>query len=1207
MKGSIHAARFLDIGVDEKLNATVPWHYEALDEQQRFATFDQAFEHYEGRVLLLGTPGSGKTTTLHNLALKLISEAQQEQTAPIPLLFNLSKFSNISPKRVSEQLNWLRQRKEPSEENPARVFEQWLIQMLVEMPVEGLNKQTAQQWINSGEIALLLDGLDEVNDSYVLSLTEIMNQTYFREHPLQTVVVCSRIIEYQPLQENKEARLRLNGAVILQPPTREQIDSYLEAAQALALRDALRDDVVLYEMAQTPLTLSMMTLAYGGQAPTDIQHDLPFLDRRRELLDIYVERMVQRTARREQGVPFDLNPDNDVPPRYPLHQTNHYLGWLAIKLSERMRTLFPLGRLYSFFSAQPKEAEARSVAIKNSVAMIAAWLIAVLTNAGLLMQEGWAAHWLWLTLIPLLAPLTVSLVALDDVATRWEEKRELGGAILSLIFFAFCFGLVNQALRELLPLQTHPAAIGVIVLALCLYGIYLSKPFEEKIGWERVRSFLWRLLKLLFALTLAATIAAAVGRDVKSALYGIALASYVIVFFGMRRSEFSDSKFWQYALAFVLISAGVVAVILSFGWLIGSRGLVALAVAITILFGLLFTDDKWVGTPLSLALAVVLGHLVGGPSVAVLAAVAVFLLYLVWLKAQTARAVEWLLLNPLLRVMLPLVNKTCFRYRSFLDYAADTMLLKHVGTEYEFVHRLLRDHFAIRELIPALSQAEGEKRIAIIQRLSRQGDSSFDALANLTTHSDSLIRRAAIEGLGRIAIPKVLPIMLERIQQDPDEEVRSAVVQSLRKIPSVEKIRVFRLAMRDTSPEVRRSVVAAYDDDTLFTKALHDKADIVFRQALIAITQRGRFAPQGKLFNSFILCRLGEALLVAEPSVSIGAAQVLRFFQKAEDEETRLALVERVIPALLAKCKDKDAQVRKAMIRVVSNIAQQNSATRQQAELKAVLLEALKDSSYDVRKEAIPGLASLGSPEALAVLRNLLDHGDLEYRSIVIEHLGRERDHLAVPALMKELTNPNLRYRAAVSLGSINDQSVVPQLLRWLEEERDSHRIPAIMALAMMNVRVAAPKLRQLLQRPPGRSRRYLGIASRLQAEDLRPYAACALGRLGDREALPDLLNLTPHAPIKLLFAQIGALRHFSQEIDIEKLLIQKSKQFSLGGQEDFVKKIFGDVHASLLEPLHSELMTQGFGQVLIYMRRNYRTFVWNIWKGSDDREFFLF
>ncbi len=1224
LKASIHRARFLDIGVDEKLNATVPWYYKALEGQQQFGTFDEAFVAYEGRVLLLGPPGSGKTTTLLNLAQKLISEAQKDQTAPVPLLFNLSKFSNISPTKVSEQLNWLRKEREPSEENPARVFEQWLIQMLIEMPVEGLNKHTAQQWVNSGEVALLLDGLDEVNESYVVKLAEIVNQTYFREHPLQILVVCSRIIEYQPLEEDKDARLRLNGAVTLQPPTHQQIDSYLEDAQALALRDALRDDDVLYEMAQTPLTLSMMTLAYGGEAPTDIPHDVPFLERRRKLLDTYVERMVQRTARREHIIPFDLNPDNDVPPRYPLRQTNHYLGWLAIKLSERMRTLFPLSRFYSFLSEQPQEVEARSLGSKYIVILIAAWLIAAFFNAGLLISEGLTSHLLWLAVVPLLAPLTVLLLALDvtEIGARLPAAVSKGTMFLGVVFFLLCFGFINRAVLTLVPLQLHSGVTSVLILALAGFILLLRDSFDDEESRDRIRNLLWRSLKLLFALTLAASIAAVMGSNVKFVPYGIAFGSCVILFFWLRRaSEFEDTKLWKYILSFIGITAVLivsgVALTFAVDWLIGSHDRVALAVAVTIVLGFLITKDKWVGTPLSMGLAVLAGNLAGGASVAALAAVGVMLFHANWLKAPVARILELFLLNPLLRVTLAIAKKICFRYQSFLDYATDTMLLKRVGTEYEFVHRLLRDHFAIRELIPALYQAEGEKRIAVIQRLSRQGDSSFDALANLTTHADSHIRRAAIEGLGRIGIPKVVSIMQERVRIDPDENVRAAVVQSLFKFKTEEKYQIFIAAMRDPSPEVRRATVANSRDSRLLGAALYDEADIVFRQALISIAEAVYFYPPNSSDVKPILPRLSEALLANNTSVNIGAALVLNNLYEyghpaitAGEDQT--VLVESVIPALVAKCKESNAKVREAMIKAISTMISRDIAVSQQAELKAVLMEALKDTNSGVRNNAVHGLANLQDAEALAALRDSLKDKHLDHRKIVIRELGRVRDGLAVPALMKELTNPKLRYQAAAALGSIADQSVVPQLLRWLEDERYDLQVSAIMTIDRLKVNLAGPKLRQLLRRPADGGKR-LGVLSWSQPEDLRPYAAVALGSLGDVDSLPDLCHLSTNDPLMLLVAKIRALRRFPPEVNVEKKLLQKIKELHPTEEDDLTRKISNVLRGGLIPEYRFEptLLNLNLAGLLSYLLEESVVSLHGIWKetgsrDTDDLAFFM-
>lgn len=1160
LKGSLHNVRFMDIGVDEKPNAAVPWHYRALDEQQRFATFDEAFEYYEGRVLLLGTPGSGKTTTLLNLAQKLIAEAQQDEDAPVPLLFNLSKFASVSERKVADEVTWLRKVKEQGEKSPARVFEQWLVQMLVEMPVEGLNRQVAQQWVEGNETALLLDGLDEVSDNYVLALAEIMSKSYLRERQSQIVVVCSRLIEYQPLQDNEDARLRLNGAVVLQTPTREQIDAYLKEAKAHGLRDVLRDDEVLYEMALTPLTLSMMTLAYDGQAPTDIPRDLPFLERRRELLDIYVKRMVQRTARRPLGTPFNPGSDKDVPPRYPLTLTYHYLGWLAVKLSERMKTLFPPGRLYSFLSEKPADVEVGVNGVKYGVAGIAAWLIAALTCAGLLAGGGRASDWVWLALSPLLAPLAVSFAALrvKTKDTRWGSKTETLNVALVTGFVFFYFGLANRALPALLPWRPSPLVTAVLGLAVLIFVASLGSNTPDKMWLAKTRVIAWRCVKILSALAAAGAITAAAAGAAYT-LEGVTAAACVLAFRAMR-PEFDDVPLWKYSLVFVLIGTGAVALTYWLGLLTDGRELSSLIVAVTVFIGIFSSVDRMIGVPLSLGPAVVLANAVGGPAVAVWAGVGVWLLHLSTLEARAARAAEWLLLTPLVRVVLALGRKTCFRYRPFLDYSADTMLLKHVGTEYEFVHRLLRDHFAIRELIPVVTKAEGEKRLAVIQRLSRQGDSSFDALANLATHTDAQVRRAAVEGLGRIAIPKVVPIMWERAQQDPDEVVRAAVMQSLGKFAVEEQIKFFMLAMKDASVEVRRAAVASTRNSDLLGYALTDESDVVFRQALVSIASITYFIPPHEMLNESVVRRLGATLRDSEGVVTIGVAVVMPVLCNylpywTGDRETSLASVGTVLPTLLDRCDDKNPTVRTGMVEAISSLSKYDIA-RQRPEVKTALMRALKDRDSRVRMAAISGLANLPSPETLAVLRASLNSGEDGYKSAVITVLGEMRDPLAVPTLMGALDNPKLRYAAAIGLGRIADQSIVPELMRRLERKRRGHLPTAIMALAMMRVDAAAPRLRQILMGTPERGRRYLAFSSWSRADDIKPYAAKALGLLNDMEALPTLLDVSPHKPTRLLFAQFNALRHYPQKAGVQEMLAKKIEQLSPAEQENLLGKV---------------------------------------------------
>ncbi|NJR66868.1 MAG: hypothetical protein HC772_18680 [Leptolyngbyaceae cyanobacterium CRU_2_3] len=61
-------------------------------------TILQVFDRPEinGKLLILGNPGSGKTTTLLDLAQGLIDRATAQPSFPMPVLFNLSSWKTIS-------------------------------------------------------------------------------------------------------------------------------------------------------------------------------------------------------------------------------------------------------------------------------------------------------------------------------------------------------------------------------------------------------------------------------------------------------------------------------------------------------------------------------------------------------------------------------------------------------------------------------------------------------------------------------------------------------------------------------------------------------------------------------------------------------------------------------------------------------------------------------------------------------------------------------------------------------------------------------------------------------------------------------------------------------------------------------------------------------------------------------------------------------
>jgi signal peptidase I len=253
-------------------------------------------------LLILGAPGSGKTTTLLELTRDLIDRAEQEIHQPIPVIFNLSSWAGEKQKITD-----------------------WLMQELKTKYHES-SQSLCQTWIEKQQLLLLLDGLDEVRAEQREKCVKAINQ-FSQEHGQTEIVVTSRIQDY----ENLSSRLQFQGAIFIQPLTPEQIDDYLnQAGEKLAgVRLALQTDTALQELAQTPLMLSVMALAYEGLAPAELLQ-MNVEEQHKHLFDKYIERMFVR--RRDDR-------------RYPKEQVLHWLKFLAQRMEKESQTLFLIERM----------------------------------------------------------------------------------------------------------------------------------------------------------------------------------------------------------------------------------------------------------------------------------------------------------------------------------------------------------------------------------------------------------------------------------------------------------------------------------------------------------------------------------------------------------------------------------------------------------------------------------------------------------------------------------------------------------------------------------------------------------------------------------------------------------------------------------------------------------------------------------------------
>lgn len=151
----------------------------------------------EQELLILGSPGSGKTILLLELTQMAIAQAEKDPSYPIPVILKLSSWS---------------ERK--------LVFERWLVDELNKR--YDIDYSDGQRWIAGNNLFLLLDGLDEVGSDCLKECIEHINN-FVKSHGFVSIVVTSRTEPY----EQSNIHLRLRGAIQISLLRPQQIHTYL--------------------------------------------------------------------------------------------------------------------------------------------------------------------------------------------------------------------------------------------------------------------------------------------------------------------------------------------------------------------------------------------------------------------------------------------------------------------------------------------------------------------------------------------------------------------------------------------------------------------------------------------------------------------------------------------------------------------------------------------------------------------------------------------------------------------------------------------------------------------------------------------------------------------------------------------------------------------------------------------------------------------
>ena len=310
LRQSLHNAVLINLGKESQPQQVKrPWNAkrkiglkpaEALpDNTTILSIFDS--QEVAGKLLILGAPGSGKTTTQLELAQELIQRAQEQPDYPVPVLFNLSSWKD-----------------------DRQSIADWLLAELKSK--YGVSTELGKDWIGNHQLLLLLDGLDELEPQRQELCVQGINQFIVGENRPFFLFICSRSKE----DGSYSTQLQLNGAIYLQPLTNNQICDYLGRIKYRKLWLFLNVNLDLLELVKTPLFLSI-TILVSQDISLEKWHLTSTAERHQYLLDAYIGRVLAQ----------DINSRAYLKHRPPnVRKTRMWLVWLAGQMLKESKTEF---------------------------------------------------------------------------------------------------------------------------------------------------------------------------------------------------------------------------------------------------------------------------------------------------------------------------------------------------------------------------------------------------------------------------------------------------------------------------------------------------------------------------------------------------------------------------------------------------------------------------------------------------------------------------------------------------------------------------------------------------------------------------------------------------------------------------------------------------------------------------------------------------
>lgn len=440
----------------------------------------------DGKLMVLGGAGTGKTSTLIDLAHQLWTIAQTSETAPLPLYLSL--------------LGW----QESLEITP------WLVEQLHQR--YQIPRAIGHTWLQQRQLIPLLDDLDRLALAQQEACLQALNQ-FLTTYP--RLILATSLESYTRCQ----TRLTVNGGMLLRSLSNAQISHYLDQTESLELRRNLEADPALLGLAKNALLLNMMILATDELLMRAWRGLTTFDDRRHYLISAYVRSRLRRDPR-DPWYPRNQEPLSE--------QAKHWLHWLAHYLHTQAIADFRIETLQPSILAKTNSRWAYAIGVGLAEGIILGGSFGLLSRQVPLLTLGIA---IGLASTPLhfwqQADLQIQPQApiFNLLGRHWASHTSvITGAI---VLVSAIVGWLLQTLGEGTPNQF----IAGLTLLLCL-GLICLTPLGLQTLTRRWRSPLLSPLPTAVQATQNASLLTGLGMVISSGIWsqmGLPLAQYAVL------------------------------------------------------------------------------------------------------------------------------------------------------------------------------------------------------------------------------------------------------------------------------------------------------------------------------------------------------------------------------------------------------------------------------------------------------------------------------------------------------------------------------------------------------------------------------------------------------------------------------------------------------------------------------------------------------